>query len=651
LESLVNGIPLVTVFQFLPERCCLYVCHALDINRFEKLLMIPNPNQALRRAIASQKNGDLLEAENLYRSILRVEPAHPDANHNLGLIEASGNKIEEALRLFKTALDANPKVEQFWFSYIDALIKENLLDEAKKVVSNAKEAELSDSALNLFIQQIDDQILHPTPRQSELDILLNDYKNGSHGVVEKRALSITKDFPNHPFAWKVLSALFLDLGRDKDSLSANLKVLELAPKDAEAHNNLGSILNRMGRLEEAEASCKRAIELRPDFAEAHSNLGNTLNALGRFAEAEASCRQAINLNPESADAHNNLGVVLHESGKFTEAVTSFERTVLLKPQYIEGHNNLGNSLIKLNRLEEAEFSFDQALQLKPDYKPALASRGKVSLTRGKFQAALRDLDLCDGLETKVDALIALYSLKRIDEVFARMELLSEAEARNMRMAAFASFISSRESRPTAHSFCMEPLELVHVGNLASYIRDSSSFISQILKALQDIKSVWEPKNKATNNGFQSIGNIFEYPSKVITALREIVVSELDSYRHKFGHKSCLYIKEWPSRKVLSGWYVNLKKQGYQSPHIHESGWLSGVIYLQTVPSLGKDEGAIEFSLNGEHYFDEHSPQILHQPEPGDIVLFPSSLHHRTIPFTTDLDRIVISFDLTPDYME
>ncbi len=28
-----------------------------------------------------------------------------------------------------------------------------------------------------------------------------------------------------------------------------------------------------------------------------------------------------------------------------------------------------------------------------------------------------------------------------------------------------------------------------------------------------------------------------------------------------------------------------------------TGWLSGVIYLKVVPPLGKDEGAIEFSLN------------------------------------------------------
>ena len=69
--------------------------------------------------------------------------------------------------------------------------------------------------------------------------------------------------------------------------------------------------------------------------------------------------------------------------------------------------------------------------------------------------------------------------------------------------------------------------------------------------------------------------------------------------------------------------------------------------MKVVPSLGKDEGAIEFSLNGENYSDLNSPKLVHQPEVGDIVFFPSSLHHRTIPFTTDADRIIISFDLLP----
>ena len=125
------------------------------------------------------------------------------------------------------------------------------------------------------------------------------------------------------------------------------------------------------------------------------------------------------------------------------------------------------------------------------------------------------------------------------------------------------------------------------------------------------------------------------------------LSELDIYQKKYNNKSCSYIKKWPFQNYLNAWYVVLKKQGYQNPHIHPGGWLSGVIYLKVVPSLDKSEGAIEFSLNGEYYSNVNSPKLIHQPKLGDIVFFPSSLHHRTIPFSTNTDRIIVSFDMKP----
>ena len=124
---------------------------------------------------------------------------------------------------------------------------------------------------------------------------------------------------------------------------------------------------------------------------------------------------------------------------------------------------------------------------------------------------------------------------------------------------------------------------------------------------------------------------------------------MDNYYSKFQNESCSYIKKWPSKKNLRGWHVILKQQGCQTTHIHTSGWLSGVIYLKVIPSLGKNEGAIEFSLNGDNYSDLNSSKLTHEPELGDIIFFPSSLHHRTIPFSTDDDRIIISFDLQPDF--
>ena len=69
--------------------------------------------QALQQGISAHKEGKLQEAERLYRAILQSQPLHPDANYNLGILAVSVNKAEAALPLFKTALEVNPKIENF----------------------------------------------------------------------------------------------------------------------------------------------------------------------------------------------------------------------------------------------------------------------------------------------------------------------------------------------------------------------------------------------------------------------------------------------------------------------------------------------------------------------------------------------------------
>ena len=45
------------------------------------------------------------------------------------------------------------------------------------------------------------------PPQELLNSLLGHYENRQFGDAEKLALTISKDFPKHPFAWKVLGAV------------------------------------------------------------------------------------------------------------------------------------------------------------------------------------------------------------------------------------------------------------------------------------------------------------------------------------------------------------------------------------------------------------------------------------------------------------
>jgi len=200
--------------------------------------------------------------------------------------------------------------------------------------------------------------------------LIQLYQSKQYDAAEKLAKSLTKKFPKHPFAWKVLGALLGQAGRTSEALNAFQNLVSLTPQDTEAHYNLGLSLKELGRLDEAEKSFKQAILLNPNYANAYNNLGITLKELGRLQEAEASYTQAIALKPDNAEAYSNLGNTLKELGRLDEAEKSFKQAILLNPNHAEAYNNLGITLTELGRLVEAEENYTQAIAMKPDLTEA-----------------------------------------------------------------------------------------------------------------------------------------------------------------------------------------------------------------------------------------------------------------------------------------
>ncbi len=286
--------------------------------------------QALQQSVKAHKEGKLQEAERLYRAILQSQPNHADANHNLGVLAVSVNKADAALPLFETALEANPKIEQFWVSYIESLINEKRFENAKYALEQAKEKCVTLERLNVLERQLAlttqaNEVTLPlrekgrplsrkrkrfsagnkrkknvkkdirinNPSQKELNCLLKYYQEKNFSDAEVLAVRMTKDCPEHQFTWKVLGILLAETGRESEALAASQRVAELSPKEAESYSNLGVNLQKLGRLDEAEANYNHAITLRPDYAEAHFNLAPCLNQCGRLQEANASYNRAI----------------------------------------------------------------------------------------------------------------------------------------------------------------------------------------------------------------------------------------------------------------------------------------------------------------------------------------------------------------------
>ena len=162
------------------------------------------------------------------------------------------------------------------------------------------------------------------PSQEQLRDILGHYQAGRLNDAEKLAISISQEFPNHQFAWKVLGVIFGQTGRNSEAVHANQTAVSLSPQDAEAHSNLGNVLKELSRLDEALASYKQAIALNPSFAEAHSNLGVVLKELGKLDEAELTYKQAISLKHNYAEAHYNLSVIHLLRGNLDKGFNFYE---------------------------------------------------------------------------------------------------------------------------------------------------------------------------------------------------------------------------------------------------------------------------------------------------------------------------------------
>jgi len=133
-------------------------------------------HEVLKVALAHQQAGHIKQAESLYLAMLNAQPKHAEANHNLGIIEAQLNGALAALPRLELAVQEQPEKEQFWVSYIDALMQTGATDTAVNAIETGQKFGLRKQTAQMlaaeFVKQMERDQLSVAPASGGSEMLI-----------------------------------------------------------------------------------------------------------------------------------------------------------------------------------------------------------------------------------------------------------------------------------------------------------------------------------------------------------------------------------------------------------------------------------------------------------------------------------------------
>lgn len=274
---------------------------------------MPSLSELLQQAVQLHTAGKLVEAAEIYRTVLQQQPNQPDALHLLGVSEYQQGRSTQAVEWIRRAL--------------------NVAGQNAQMLGNLGAAYTglgqNEQALDCY-----QQAAQLTPRSSDV------YYN--RGNVLKT------------------------LGRRAEAIADFRESLRLRPNYAPALNNLGTAILESGQIDEARQIFEQAVQVDPNYYRAITNLGWIHQKQGRPSDAQACYQRAMQLNPRYAIACNNLASLYFEQNQAEPARIMYEKTLQIDPQMYDAATGLGAVLAQQGKVSEAAEAYRRGLAIRPN---------------------------------------------------------------------------------------------------------------------------------------------------------------------------------------------------------------------------------------------------------------------------------------------
>ncbi len=461
-------------------------------------------------------------------------------------------------------------------------------------------------------------------------------------------------------------------------------------KSAELYLIVGLAMMSVGSLDNAGSAIQTGLQTQ-ELPIGYAYLGEVLRLMGRIDQAIACHERCFNAGCADAEAFLLAGNAYYDDGQIGKAINHYEKAVVVKRHYVDAHDTLNKALWEHGEHTNFMKSLDVAIQNLPSLLILRLRQVYFRILSGKLEEAKTQLENClsmFGPSARICAELATIN-KQLDTDFDPIPLYKQAYAldakdSNMLKSYGRALIGKEQYREAANILteckaidendqeCLAFLaachthlnpaeakrvndyeELVQVFDvsLPSGYETQAAFTDALLRVLQPHhQSDAAPIDQTLVRGTQTHGMLFNKGDAEIKALENQLRACIQQY---IQHLEKTGPDEFKNRITdgfdFSGaWSVQLSEGGYHNDHVHTSGWISSVYYVEVPDELDDDihEGWLKF---GDTYFDPQNegPQRFVKPVPGRLVLFPSYMLHGTVPIKEGKRRTTIAFDVVP----
>ncbi len=409
--------------------------------------------------------------------------------------------------------------------------------------------------------------------------------------------------------------LLEELGRLEEAIA----LYETAPPGPQARFALAAALNKAGRLDAAEAVLGEILAQAPGFAQAWGNLAGIRLKRGKVAEAAEAYRQGLKAAPQEPLLQLGLGNALYRAGDWDGAAAAFRAALALRPDLADGHAGLVNALARAGRGEQA-LQAAQAAAALPDPPPRLLA--------------------------ELSGLLA--ELGRPEEALATAEQALQRAPHEIRALSRIAPLLRAAGRPDEADALFSPDKVLRARPLAQVPQgwdDLAAFNRELAEHIRRRPDhTAEAPDAATKGGSQT-AELFGDPAPVVQALKSALEAELRGHLETLAQAPpAPYFAAPPQNWRLISNAVVLRSEGYQEPHVHINGYLSGVYYVEIPEVVARgngEEGCLYLADSQQE--DGRSIREIVRPQEGLVLLFPSYLWHGTVPYRSDSERICVAF--------